>query len=77
MNTALTAATASAPAPALEGTTLLERISRRIGLALLAWSGEIERRRGREYLAELHEHRREAARLREERFRDVTLTRLM
>jgi len=80
MNTALvasSAAPASAPARTLAGSTLLERISRRSGLALLAWSRAVEHRRSREYVAELHERRREAVRLREERFRDVTLTRLM
>jgi hypothetical protein len=70
-------ASGSASARSLAGGTLLERISRRTGLALLAWSRTVEHRHSREYLAELHERRREAARLREERFRDVALTRLI
>jgi hypothetical protein len=78
MDTAFTASGSSpASAPALEGSTLLERISRRSGLALLAWSRMVEHRHSREYLAELHERRQEAERLREERFRDVALSRLL
>lgn len=72
-----TTAAGSAGSTTLEGSTLLERLSRRTGLALLAFRRAGERRRSREHLVELHERRREAARLRDERFRDVTLTRLM
>ena len=75
MDAAFTA-TGSAPAPSLEGSTLMERISCRVRLALVAWSHRAEQRRSREYLIELHERRQEAARLREELFRDVTLARL-
>jgi hypothetical protein len=73
MHTALTAG--SVPANAIGGATLLERISRRTGLALLAWSRTVEHRRSREYLAELHERRREAERLRDEMRRDIHLAR--
>jgi hypothetical protein len=57
--------------------TLVERISRRVGLALVEWSRRAEQRRSHEYLAELYERRQEAERLREERFRDVALSRLL
>lgn len=73
-----TAVIASGPASArpIRHTTLVARISRRARLALAAWSHRAEQRRSREYLVELHERRQEAARLREELFRDVTLARL-
>jgi hypothetical protein len=62
------------------GDTLLRRISRRSGIALLAWSRSAEQRHAaptREELAELHERRLVAAQLREERFRAVALGRLL
>ena len=57
--------------------TLVERISRRTGLALVAWSRRAEQHRSREYLAELHERRQEAERLRGEVARSVTLARML
>lgn len=78
MHTTFTATVAGRAATTTpQGSTLLEHLSRRTGLALLAWRRAVEHRRSREYLVELHARRREAARLRDERFRDVTLTRLM
>jgi hypothetical protein len=58
-------------------TTLVERISHRVGLALIEWSRGAEQRRSREYLAELHERRQKAERLRGEVVRNVTLARLL
>ncbi|MBM7832012.1 hypothetical protein JOE59_002717 [Agromyces cerinus] len=55
----------------------LGRLSRRVGLALLAWSRGSDRRRSPESLAELHERQQEAERLRNDRFREVTFSRLM
>jgi hypothetical protein len=74
-----TAVIASGPASVrpIRHTPLVERISRRAGLALVAWSHRAEHRRGREYLAELHERRQEAERLRGEVVRSVTLARLL
>ena len=76
MNTALIA-TGPASVRPIRHTPLIERISRRMGLALVAWSHRAEHRRSREYLAELHERRQEAERLRAERFRAVAVTRLI
>ena len=74
-----TAVIASGPASVrpIRHSTLVERISHRVGVAFGAWSRGAEQRHSREYLAELYERRQEAARLREERFREVTLGRLM
>lgn len=67
MNTALIASgTASARQTGHEA--LVERISRLVRRPVVEES--------REHLAELHERRREAVRLREERFRDVAVARL-
>ena len=73
-----TAVIASGPASVspIRHLPLVERISRRAGLALVAWSHRAEHRRSREYLAELHERRQEAERLRGELVRNVTLSRL-
>ncbi|MDF2573618.1 MAG: hypothetical protein K0S05_530 [Agromyces sp.] len=70
-------ATGSVPVVPNRDATLVERISRRVGLALLEWSRTAELRRSREHLAELHERRVEAERLRTELQRQVILTRLM
>jgi hypothetical protein len=73
MNTAVIApGTASRP---IRPSTLAERFLRRAGLAF-AWSRTARRPQSREELAVLHERRREAERLREENFRDITLARL-
>lgn len=70
-------ATGSVPVAPHRDATLVERISRRVGLALIEWSRAAEHRRSREHLAELHERRREAERLRTELQRELMLTRLM
>lgn len=76
MDTALIASGQASVGP-IRHMPLVERISRRTGLALVAWSHRAEQRRGREYLAELHERRQEAERLRGEVARDVALARLL
>ena len=76
MDTALIAPRLASVRPAGHA-TLVERISRRVGLALIEWSRGAEQRRSREHLAELHERRQEAERLHEERFREVALARLV
>jgi hypothetical protein len=78
MNTAVIGA--GGIARPLGSPTLLQRISRRSGLALLAWSRSAEQRHPaptREELAELHERRIVAGQLREERFRAVALGRMI
>jgi hypothetical protein len=57
--------------------TLLQRLSRRVGLAFAARTRSVEQRYSREELAELHERRLVAEQLREERFRAVTLGRMV
>ena len=61
--------------------TLVQRISRRTVLALVAWtrsrSRSSERSLSREDLAELHERRLVADQLREERFRAVAIGRMV
>ncbi len=52
-------------------------LAQRTGLRLVEWSRSAEQRHSREYLAELHERRRDAQRLRDERYRDRALTHLM
>ncbi|RZS68658.1 hypothetical protein EV187_1092 [Agromyces ramosus] len=76
MNTALVGAGHVTVRP-IGHSTLLQRISRRAGLALVAWSRGAEQRHSREELAELHERRQEAERLREERFRNVAMARMI
>jgi hypothetical protein len=76
MNTALTAAGGVTVRPHRDS-TFIERMARRTGVALVAWSRAAKQRQSREQLAELHERRLEAARLREECFRDVYLSRIM
>lgn len=76
MNTAVTTAGIVTGRPR-RTTTQIQRMARRVGVALVTWSRSAEQRHTREQLAELHEHRRAAERLREERFRDVALSRLM
>lgn len=69
--------TGSMPVVSHRDATLVERISLRAGLALVAWSRRAEQRNSREHLAELHERRVEAERLRTELQRQVMLTRLI
>ncbi|WP_136708156.1 hypothetical protein [Agromyces sp. H66] len=68
-------ATGSVPVVPHRDASFIERISLRAGLALVAWSRRAERRGSREQLAELHERRREADRLRTELQRDLMLAR--
>ena len=81
MNTALVGAGHVSVRP-VGHSTLVQRISRRTGLALVAWSRSRTQGRGaerysREELAELHERRLVAEQLREERFRAVALGRMV
>ena len=80
MNTALVGAGHVSVRP-VGHSTLVQRISRRTGLALVAWSRSRRSRRAerysREELAELHERRLVADQLREERFRAVALGRMV
>jgi hypothetical protein len=76
VNTALTTAGAVTVRPNRDS-TLVGRMARRAGVALVTWSRAAEQRHTREQLAELHERQQMAERLREERFRDVALSRLM
>ena len=57
--------------------SFFQRISRRAGLALVAWSRGAEQRHTREELAELHERRLVAEQLRAERFSAVTVGRMV
>ena len=75
MNTALTAGGAVTVPPRRQE-TIFQRMSRRGRAALGAWSRRAEQRYSREELAELHERRQEASRLRDETFRNVAVTRL-
>ena len=75
MDTALIASGPASVSP-IRHSTLVERISQRVGLAFGGWSRGAEERHSREYLAELHERRQEAERLRGELVRNVTLSRL-
>ncbi|WP_448002599.1 hypothetical protein [Agromyces bauzanensis] len=68
-------ATGSVPVVPHRDASFVERISLRAGLALVAWSRRAEQRGSREHLAELHERRREAERLRTELQRDLMLAR--
>lgn len=78
MNTAIiaTGTTASAPDRPIRPATLAERFLRRAGRAL-AWSRGGKLRYSRDDLAELHERRLEAERLRQERFSELAVTRLL
>ena len=76
MNTAVTTAGVLTGRPRRDS-TLIVRMARSAGFALVTWSRGAEQGHTREQLAELHERRRVADRLRDERFRDVALSRLM
>ena len=76
MNTALIAPEPVSTRP-IGISTVSERFRRRAEL-VLAWRRRpAERRSSREELAQLHERRQEAARLREETFRNVTFARML
>ncbi|GAA1838700.1 hypothetical protein [Agromyces salentinus] len=78
MHTALVG-TGQAPVGSIGLRSALRRMPRRTWLALMAWAGVAGRRRApsRDELAELHEYRLVAERLREERFQAVAVGRLM
>lgn len=78
MNTAFVATGQATVAP-IGPRSLLRRMSRRTGMALMAWSeaGRQRRTASRAELAELHERRVAAEQLREERFRTVAVGRLV
>lgn len=76
MDTAFTAAEGVTVRPR-RSPTPFGRIAHRAGVALVAWRRGVDRQPSRERLAELHERRLEAARLREEAFRSAALTRLI
>lgn len=73
MNTSLTATRSTAQQAAAGAERLQERLARRAGLALLAWSRAAEARRARAELARTVGLQREAARLREENFSTLAL----
>ena len=55
----------------------LALVAQRLGVRLVAWSRNAERRHTREHLADRHERRLVAEQLRDERFQAVALARLM
>ncbi|MGR0318557.1 hypothetical protein [Agromyces sp. ZXT2-3] len=73
MNTSLTATRSTAQQAAAGAERLQERLARRAGLALLAWSRAAEARRAHAELARTVGLQREAARLREENFSTLAL----
>lgn len=75
MNTALIAPGAAPSRPGTRHSTLAERLIRRAGL-VLGWSRTTRHSLSRDELVVLHERRREAERLREADFRNVTFARL-
>lgn len=75
MNTALIAVETVPGRAAARHSTLAERLVRRAG-RVLGWSRTTRHSLSRDELIVLHERRREAERLREVNFRDVTVTRL-
>jgi len=78
MGTALSmSSTASAHEAGRTAARGVAGLARRTGVRLVAWSRSAEQRHSREELAELHERRMEARRLRDERYRDRALTHLM
>ena len=78
MGTALSmTSTTSAQEAGRDAAHGLAGLAQRIGLRLVEWSHGDEQRHSREHLAELHERRRAAQQLRDERYRDRALTHLM
>lgn len=75
MNTALVAPGAAPTRPGTRHSTLAERLVRRAGLAL-GWSRTTRRSLSRDEIADLHERRLEAERLREANFRNVAVVHL-
>ena len=76
MNTALIAPEPLSARP-IRSSTVTERFLRRAELALAWRRRPVERRSTREELAQLHERRQEATRLREETFRNVVFARML
>jgi hypothetical protein len=78
MDTALSmSTTATAHETGAHAAHGLAGLAHRIGVRLVEWSRSTEQKYTREHLAELHEGRLEAQRLRDERFRGVALGRMM
>ncbi|GAA2031929.1 hypothetical protein GCM10009819_14840 [Agromyces tropicus] len=73
MNTSLTATRSTAQQAAADAGRLQERLARRAGLALLAWSRAAEERRARTELDRTARLTREADRLREANFTTLAL----
>jgi hypothetical protein len=73
VNTSLTATRSTAQQAAAGAGRLQERLARRAGLALLAWSRAAEARRARTELERTAGLQREADRLREENFTTLAL----
>ena len=78
MDTALSmSTTATAHETGAHAAHGLAGLAHRIGVRLVEWSRSAEQRHSREDLAELHERRQEAQRLRDERFGNTTIARLL
>jgi hypothetical protein len=78
MDTALSmSTTATAHETGAHAAHGLAGLAHRIGVRLVEWSRSAEQRHSREDLAELHERRLEAQRLRDERFGNTTIARLL
>ena len=78
MDTALSmSTTATAHETGAHAAHGLAGLAHRIGVRLVEWSRSAEQRYTREHLAELHERRQEAQRLRDERFGNTTIARLL
>ncbi|WP_430646823.1 hypothetical protein [Agromyces sp. GXS1127] len=73
MNTTLTASRSTAQQAAAGAGRLQERLARRAGLALLAWSRAAAARRARTELARTAGLQHQAGRLREENFTTLAL----
>ena len=78
MDTALSmSTTATARETGADAAHGLAGLAHRIGVRLVAWSRSTEQRYTREHLAELHQRRMEARRLRDERFGNTSIARLL
>ena len=78
MDTALSmSTTATARETGAHAAHGLAGLAHRIGMRLVAWSTSAEQKYTREHLAELHERRLEAQRLRDGRFGNTTIARLL
>jgi hypothetical protein len=78
MDTALSmSTTATARETGAHAAHGLAGLAHRIGVRLVEWSRSAEQKYTREYLAELHERRLEAQQLRDERFGNTSIARLL